>query len=179
MCGSCYAFAASTAFSIRYCVAKAKKTGVKELVDHSPQDIASCNILTLQCDGGISDFFHKFMEDYGITTEQCQPYLDMHNADKQASPCYATGCNPNGTGPFIKHFCKKGTSVKIIDKDKIKYELMTYGPLYVSMNVYTDFSLYGRDLNGHKEIYKHVTGTLSGGHAVVLLGWGKEGDINY
>jgi len=42
-----------------------------------------------------------------------------------------------------------------------------------SFNVYSDF------MNYKSGIYKHTSGTLEGGHAVKILGWGVEGGVNY
>ena len=40
-------------------------------------------------------------------------------------------------------------------------------------NVYEDFMHYSGG------IYHHVYGQKEGGHAIKILGWGKEGDIHY
>ena len=50
-CGSCWAFAASEAFSDRICIA----TGGKVNVVISPQDMVSCDKSNYACDGGYLD----------------------------------------------------------------------------------------------------------------------------
>jgi len=174
ICGNCYAFTSSTVFSVRYCIAKAKKSGgVKTMIEFSPQDLTSCNVLTNQCSGGSGDYAHQFMEDYGITTEACQPYLEEKNTGTKATPCNPTSCNPTSKARFEKYFCKKGTSIQLTGRDQMKYEIWKYGPIYASMTVYEDF------VNYKDGIYKRVSGNSMGGHAIVLLGWGKQDNVEY
>ncbi|KIH68111.1 papain family cysteine protease [Ancylostoma duodenale] len=54
------------------------------------------------------------------------------------------------------------------DEKKIRVEIMKNGPVQAGYFVYEDFRLY----NGG--IYKHKTGKQTGGHAVKIIGWGKE-----
>ena len=170
-CGSCYAFAAAAVFSARYCTAHYRAKNEIKTISYSAQDLLSCNTLTAQCDGGIIDlsFFH--METSGITTEACQPYKERNNNGKASNPCNALSCTTSET--FTKAYCKKGTSLLIIGAERIKYEVYKWGPVSTFMTAYEDLSSYK---NG---IYKHVTGASSGGHAVVIVGWGFSGDTNY
>lgn len=57
--------------------------------------------------------------------------------------------------------------------DAIKTELYKNGPAGASFSVYEDFYNY------KSGVYHHVTGSYKGGHAVKILGWGVENDINY
>lgn len=173
-CGSCYAFASTAVFSIRYCMAMAKKTGALpiERIDHSPQDLTSCNIHTSQCDGGAGDYSFKYMEEYGITTKECRPYADSGNQGPAASPCNSLTCEPGGEEPK-KYYCKKGSSVVLLEPNRIKYEIYKWGPVVTSMNVYKDFQAYGTG------IYSCSSEVKVGAHAVVLLGWGKEDEREF
>eukprot|EP00826_Nyctotherus_ovalis_P029590 TRINITY_DN2342_c0_g1_i5.p1 TRINITY_DN2342_c0_g1~~TRINITY_DN2342_c0_g1_i5.p1 ORF type:complete len:359 (-),score=63.74 TRINITY_DN2342_c0_g1_i5:168-1244(-) len=177
-CGSCYAFASVAVFSIRYCMAVAKKNSITgdanmPMIEHSPQDLTSCNIHTLQCNGGMGDYSFKFMEEYGITTLECQPYIDGSNTGPAASACVPDACGATGTGTFTKHYCKKGSTTKICDRERIKYELYKWGPVLTTMEVFEDFSHYGSG------IYQYTDSASRGGHAVVLLGWGNENNTDY
>ena len=49
--------------------------------------------------------------------------------------------------------------------DDIKLEISTNGPMMVGFTIYTDFMSYS---NG---IYKYITGSVDGAHAVKILGW--------
>lgn len=171
-CGSCYAFAAATVFSIRRCVALAKNNGgIINQVPYSAQDLLSCNVHTKQCDGGIIDLSFKYLEDFGITTRACQPYLDGRVETATSSSCRPSSCSNSGT--FVKHYCKKGSSVFIYGTERIKQEIYNWGPVATYMDTYQDLSAYSGN------IYKHTTGAYLGGHAVVIVGWGKSGSTDY
>ena len=48
----------------------------------------------------------------------------------------------------------------------IQTEIMTNGPIEVAFDVYQDFFSY------ESGVYVHKTGSLAGGHAVKMIGWG-------
>lgn len=50
---------------------------------------------------------------------------------------------------------------------------MTNGPVEAAFEVYSDF------MNYKSGVYKHTTGSLEGGHAVKILGWGVENGEDY
>jgi len=52
-------------------------------------------------------------------------------------------------------------------------ELMNRGPIVAGFMVYADFPSY------RSGVYQHVTGSMVGGHAVKLLGWGEENGVPY
>lgn len=169
ICGSCYAFASATTFTIRRCIALARKNNAQGVVKvYSPQDMISCNMFTSKCEGGVPDLAFKYIEDYGLTTNECQPYIDGDKVGPISSACRPNTCE--GAGTFTKDYCKKGSSVLLIGRDRIKYEVQTWGPLYASMIAYGDLSNY------QGGIYEHMTSDSQGGHAVVIIGWGKNED---
>jgi len=45
--------------------------------------------------------------------------------------------------------------------------------------VETAFEVYSDFMNYQSGVYQHTTGTLEGGHAVKMLGWGTESGVNY
>mmetsp|Transcript_1745 Transcript_1745/g.1707 ORF Transcript_1745/g.1707 Transcript_1745/m.1707 type:complete len:105 (-) Transcript_1745:48-362(-) len=47
------------------------------------------------------------------------------------------------------------------------------GPVEGAFTVYDDFMSYGGG------IYQHKSGKMLGGHAIKIIGWGKEGDLYY
>merc|ERR1712087_1055198 len=51
--------------------------------------------------------------------------------------------------------------------------LSTNGPLSVAFSVYADFPTYTSG------VYSHTSGSMLGGHAVVMLGWGTENGRKY
>ncbi|EYC19985.1 hypothetical protein Y032_0023g813 [Ancylostoma ceylanicum] len=60
-----------------------------------------------------------------------------------------------------------------MDEKLIKKEIMTNGPVVASMRVFTDFYSY----NGG--VYVYTGGDDQGGHAVKIIGWGKERGTPY
>lgn len=52
--------------------------------------------------------------------------------------------------------------------NEIQGELMTKGPLMVGLSVYEDFTSY------KEGVYSHVTGSMVGGHAIRMIGWGHD-----
>ena len=49
---------------------------------------------------------------------------------------------------------------------------MTDGPVEGTMEVYQDFMSYSSG------VYKHTTGSLLGGHAIKIIGWGHDATSN-
>lgn len=50
---------------------------------------------------------------------------------------------------------------------------MTNGPVEGAFTVYSDFMSY------KSGVYKHTTGSVEGGHAIKILGWGVENGEDY
>jgi cathepsin B len=50
---------------------------------------------------------------------------------------------------------------------------MTNGPVEAAFTVYSDFMSY------KSGVYKHTSGSVEGGHAVKILGWGVENGEDY
>ncbi|CAF4862023.1 unnamed protein product, partial [Rotaria socialis] len=59
------------------------------------------------------------------------------------------------------------------DQTQIKTEIFTNGPVEAAFTVYADFLTYKTG------VYKHTTGSVLGGHAVKILGWGLDGTTPY
>jgi len=187
-CGSSWAFAASTVLSARFSIA----TNGTSNPALAPQWFVSCETSPATvggCDGGNFYSAVKAMSssslNKGAVDETCNPYVGLDNVPENA-------CNQAGGDPipmscaryFSKPYnCKSRSYIKKINSKAaassgateaaIQTELMTNGPLYVSMNVYEDFKTY------RSGVYKHTTGNLVGSHAVALVGWGEHSGEHY
>ena len=110
---------------------------------------------------------------YSIVADSCYPYTSgggvTGNCLIGASPtCAACG----GTGTFQYYNAASayavGTTV-----GAIQTEIMTNGPIEVAFDVYQDFFSYTSG------VYVHKTGSLAGGHAVKMIGWGTLSGVAY
>jgi len=70
-CGSCWAFAATSALSDRI---KIKRKAQWPDINLSPQVLVSCEKDTHGCQGGSSYSAYKYIADNYITDETCSPY---------------------------------------------------------------------------------------------------------
>jgi len=55
----------------------------------------------------------------------------------------------------------------------IQGAIYSNGPIETGFTVYEDFMTY------KSGIYHHITGSMLGGHAVKIVGWGTENDTPY
>jgi len=170
-CGSCWAFSVSTTLSDRFCIAsKGKLTPTL-----SPQYIVSCDKGDLACDGGELNTVWKFLEENGTTTDQCVPYIsgDGKTVPKCSSNCAPVSNSSKTEERFVIYKAKKGSSKALTCPLQIQREIMENGPVQTGFEVYEDFLHYKTG------IYHYADGDLMGGHAVKIVGWGKEKDVNY
>ncbi|KAL0165293.1 hypothetical protein M9458_041046, partial [Cirrhinus mrigala] len=93
---------------------------------------------------------------------------------EQDTPECNAACISQYTIPYKqdKHFGYKAYNIPS-DQQQIMTEIYTNGPVEASFTVYEDFPLY------KSGVYQHVTGSVLGGHAVKILGWGEENGTPY
>lgn len=171
-CGSCWAFAAVEALSDRFCIQYNKNISL------SVNDLLACCgfLCGAGCDGGTPIYAWRYFVHHGVVTEECDPYFDTEG-------CSHPGCEPAYPTPKCsrkcvagnqlwresKHYGKNAYRVKR-DPYQIMAELYKNGPVEVAFDVFEDFAHY------KSGVYKHVTGSYLGGHAVKLIGWGTSAD---
>ncbi|XP_076812619.1 cathepsin B-like [Clavelina lepadiformis] len=189
-CGSCWAFGAVEAMSDRYCIASNGKIEV----DISSEDLLTCCGFDCGdgCDGGYPEGAWKYWVDYGLVSgglygddSSCQPYevppCEHHIEGKRPK------CSEGGSTPRCDRKCEGNTTISY-NNDKhygassygigsevsqIQKEIMTHGPVEGAFTVYADFPTY------KSGVYQHVTGSVLGGHAIKILGWGVEKGTPY
>ncbi len=153
-CGSCVSFATAASFEGTLAAA----SGTPRLdANVSEQDIF---INIGSCDYGSwpsSGMSHVTQE--GVPDEACHPYT-MGRLGKDGNSDEA--CNDR-----VARLIKASDDHFASSPSAIKQALMT-GPMQTTMSVYEDFMFYSGG------IYKHVTGSMQGGHAITLVGYNDD-----
>ena len=154
-CGSCWAFATTAALESSVMIATGVNTNLSE------QILISCGNAG-SCDGGYPATASSFIRDTGLSAESYYPYAAVNGACANALAGWQSA-----TSRIISwHYVGKTTNPTL---DQIKSELVTYGPLVTTMDVYSDFYYY----NGG--VYQYTSGSYQGGHAVLIVGYDDSG----
>jgi cathepsin B len=146
------------------------------------------------CNGGNPRAAWNFWVNTGIVTggtyttkDGCRPYpfppCEHHingslpscsDIPEEKTPKCDKQCQDGYQVPYQQdeHYGKRAYSISR-DVSSIQKEIMTNGPVEVDFDVYEDFLSY------KSGVYQHKTGTMLGGHAVRMLGWGTENGTPY
>nr|ACO11618.1 Cathepsin B precursor [Caligus rogercresseyi] len=187
-CGSCWAFGAAEAMSDRICIHTNKNVNI------SAENLLSCCYSCgFGCNGGFPGAAWKYWTSKGLVSgglygshSGCQPY-DIepceHHVNGTRQPCAEGGRTPkchrtceneNYSVPYDKDLSFGRSSYSIrSDPKQIQLEIMDNGPVEAAFSVYSDF------MNDKSGVYRHVKGSLLGGHAIRILGWGVEKGTPY
>lgn len=156
-CGSCWAFSSTGALSDRFCIASSGS--VKPIL--SPQYVVSCDSTDYGCQGGYLQNVWEFLEGTGTTTDACVPYTSGSGVAPDCSTY--TSCQDGSTWQLYQAKANSATNPTAISD--IQTAIMTTGPVQAAFSVYQDFFSY------KSGVYVHTSGSLDGGHAIVLVGW--------
>merc|ERR1712062_231805 len=96
----------------------------------------------------------------------------------QQSAACPRSCDSSAAAPHnvFREDKYKATSISGLSaegEEAIMQKIMRGGPVETAFTVYEDFANY---VSG---IYVHTTGSMEGGHAVKIVGWGEENGIKY
>ncbi|KAH8619597.1 putative Papain family cysteine protease [Trypanosoma vivax] len=178
-CGSCWAVAAATAMSDRFCVTG----GVRDLGISAGDLLSCCTSCGDGCDGGYPDEAWLYFTESGLVSDYCQPYPFppcKHSGGRSKNPSchdmhfHTPKCNATCTDkriPVVRYFASESYSLQ--GEEDYKRELYLRGPFEVAFTVYEDFLAY------ESGVYKHVSGGPVGGHAVRVVGWGERNGVPY
>ncbi|CAH8429698.1 unnamed protein product [Schistosoma bovis] len=185
-CGSCWAFGAVESMSDRICIHSKSKISVELSAVNL---LSCCTRCGLGCNGGIPGMAWDYWKYEGIVTggsnethTGCQPYpfpkCNHHSSTKGYPPCeshyYSTPecyktCQDDYHKPYKKDKFYGKTSYNVASEEiSIMKEILLNGPVEGGFYVYEDFLHY------KSGVYKHITGSYLGGHAIRILGWGIE-----
>lgn len=154
-CGSCWAFATTAALESNVLIT----TGVDS--DLSEQLLVSCGG-SGGCGGGYITSASDFIRDTGLPPESYYPYLAKN------SKCRSALAEWENVTSNITSWHYVGNTINPTVA-QIKDELVNYGPLVTTFDVYSDFYYYGGG------IYQYTYGTYQGGHAVLIVGYDDAG----
>ncbi|KAF7281026.1 cathepsin B [Rhynchophorus ferrugineus] len=189
-CGSCWAFGAAEVMSDRICIHS--KGNVNFRV--SSDDLVSCCYTCgMGCNGGYPGSAFNYWVRKGLVSggrynshQGCRPYEIPpceHHVNGTRPPCDSSENNTPKCVPQCesnykisynqdKHYGLKSYSVSS-RVEQIQTEIFKNGPVEGAFMVYSDFLLY------KKGVYKHISGSLLGGHAIKIMGWGVENNVPY
>jgi cathepsin B len=129
----------------------------------SPQDFVSCDKADHACKGGTLPGVWNYIDSHGAVSDECMPY---NSGDGSNHTCPLPGCSGDG-GDSKVYKCPKEHSMMNSDQE-IQAAVMTVGAVEVGFTVMEDF------MNYKSGIYKYKEGMALGGHAVKIVGWGKQ-----
>jgi len=177
-CGSCWAVSSAEVMSDRTCI----KSGGNHTPFISDEDILSCcTTCGFGCNGGYPTQAFKFWTKSGVVTggpygskDGCRPYSISPTAQSAETPACQKQCQATYKTPYPQDE-QKGSSYFQIQggASAMQQEILDNGPIVACFNVYEDFFHYSTG------VYHHVSGSLAGGHAVKVIGWGTENNTPY
>lgn len=158
-------------------------------------DINTTSLNIAGCHGNSLVDPWRYMYIIGTTTEKCTPYDII--LKKQKVPQCSDVCGPIGdmcadikydsendteTGtPSRFYRCLHFYAVAGVEKDNgnernIRHNIYAWGPVSTAMNIYPDFYTF----DSRKKIYQwNGNGIPVGGHAVEIVGWGRENNTDF
>eukprot|EP00948_MAST-09A_sp_MAST-9A-sp1_P002052 g2052.t1 len=183
-CGSCWAFGSTEAFNDRHCI----KTGDTTLM--SVEDTTSCcgflQCFSMGCNGGQPSGAWNWFKRTGVVTggdygdktgESCRAYSlapCAHHVPEYSTPKCLKKCDDNGyTKVYSQDKNKASSAYSLGSEAEIMQDIYTYGPVTGAFTVYGDFPSY------KSGVYTHQSGSMLGGHAIKIMGWGVENGVKY
>lgn len=155
-CGSCVAFASVGTMETQLNITRKTPAGAWSF---SPQHLFSCG--GGACKKGWSLFSAgQYLQDSGVPDESCSPYKSGATGED-----YACSASCSNVSSRIQKITSFSTPTFFFPNPVALKAALQKGPVMVAMLVYEDFIFY------KSGVYKHVTGSQLGGHAVSLVGY--------
>ena len=118
---------------------------------------------------------------YDYTMPQCAHHVDSKTLKPcedipQVAPTCDSSCPSNMRIEYSndKNLATSSYGFSTTDtENKIKADIAKYGTVTAAFTVYEDFPTY------KSGVYQHTTGSALGGHAIKVIGWGKEDGTDY
>lgn len=191
-CGSCWAVAAASTLSDRYCIrysdrvfTRQKSFSYQDILENCPNSICGQN--GNGCNGGFISGGFEYAKSVGIVTGEnfgnftnCKPYFLAPDGFATTTPPLTVKCTPaNYTKSylqdvrFISDYSIIGgvTPADVVVNTIIS--LNSGGSVLCYLDVYQDFFTYSSG------VYVVAYGRFAGGHAVRVIGYGNENGVDY
>jgi len=181
-CGSCWAFASSSATMNNLCAsADANSQVMKAAADRyevSVQQILSCNSEQVGCNGGFASAADDAFRSSGISAEASSPYAcgggdPLNHFDASSTSCSAFPWGGTCTSSLSNDGWVWGGAFSVSGATAMATLISQGHSLYVTFDVYNNFMTHGSG------IYSETTGGIKGGHAVTAVGYGTESGTDY
>ena len=162
-CGSCWAQAPTSAIADRMNI---MRKGAWPSIELSVQEVINCGN-SGSCHGGWDSGVYEHALKEGIPDQTCQVYEARDKECSDMGRCY--DCPPGEECHPVKEYKKYKVSEygDVDGVDKIKAEIYARGPVSCSMWVTQQF------LDYEGGVYVDNGGSILGGHAIEIVGWGK------
>ena len=137
---------------------------------------------SMGCNGGHPGLAWWWLVHHGVVTgglygdsETCWPYeIDPATKSAKTPSCKRECTNKAYKNPFTKDVHEGKRAYMLHGREAIKENLYKFGPVTAMFLVMSDFMSYKGG------IYSPTAGsTPMGGHAIKIVGWGKEKDVDF
>jgi len=166
ICGSCWAMSSAGVLADRACIA------TNNNVQLSPQYMVYCGTKTFGCQGGGTLEPWDQLVEQGTVSEDCVPFTARNGACP--TKCH-NGKNITDEDIFrATSYVLPWANESEARVQAIQSELMEHGSLQAGFFVFSDFYSYASG------VYQRTENSyMTGGHAVRLIGWGTDDDVDY
>ena len=158
-CGSCWAFATTAALESQLLMRDNRPLTED---NRAEQLLVSCSGAG-SCDGGYIGTASNYIKNTGLPPESYYPYSATDNSCIPASG-WEDAAARIGAWSYV--------NTSPANLGAIKNALSNYGPLVTTMDVYSDFFSY------HGGVYEYATGSLQGGHAILIVGYTDDASVS-
>ncbi|CAE8633502.1 unnamed protein product [Polarella glacialis] len=127
--------------------------------------------------GLCSDYSLPHCHHHGPQGKDPYPAEGAPGCASQSSPQAPKSCDSDAKASHKDFASDKysfhGETISASGEKGIQQAIMSGGPVETAFTVYSDFENYAGG------IYHHVAGSVAGGHAVKMVGWGVENGTKY
>ena len=177
-CSSDYAFVSAETISHSLC----KATNGDSQTQLAPMDLMNCYVPALKdagnaCAGGNTFLGLDHFKNDGFVTggaDGCFPY--QLTASNYLNPLCPTNCPNSAYSSAFSSDKRRATEmekVQLSNEEDIKHHIILHGAVSTSFVVFKDFYAY------KDGVYTQSSNVRVGRHAVNVVGWGSENNIDY